>query len=143
MGTIGAPDVTAVITALWRRAHMILDDEPHVLDDDLGFGLANVPEVLAAAGFAAGEAWLEHPAMRARPWRASVVARGRFVEDLVADHMREGAAQFVILGAGLDTFALRHAQAAMARWSSRLTSPRPRSGSRPGCAPWACPSRRV
>lgn len=110
MGTIGAPDVTAVITALWRRAHMILDDEPHVLDDDLGFGLANVPEVLAAAGFAAGEAWLEHPAMRARPWRASVVARGRFVEDLVADHMREGAAQFVILGAGLDTFALRHAQ---------------------------------
>jgi len=45
--TIGAPDVTAVITALWRRAHMILDGEPHVLDDDLGFWLADMPEVLA------------------------------------------------------------------------------------------------
>ena len=110
MDKIGAPDVTAVITALWRRAHMVLDDEPHVLDDDLGFRLANVPEVLAAAGFQPGEAWLGHPAMQARPWRASVVARARLVEDLVADRSRDGLAQFVILGAGLDTYALRHAR---------------------------------
>ena len=108
--TIGAPDVTAVITALWRRAHMILDGEPHVLDDDLGFWLADMPEVLAAAGFPPGEAWLEHPAMQVRPWRASIVARARLVEDLVADRSRDGLSQFIILGAGLDTFALRHTQ---------------------------------
>jgi methyltransferase (TIGR00027 family) len=108
--TIGAPDVTAVITALSRRAHMILDGEPHVLDDDLGFRLADVPEVLAAAGFPPGEAWLEHPAMQVRPWRASIVARARLVEDLVADRSRNGLSQVIILGAGLDTFALRHTQ---------------------------------
>jgi methyltransferase (TIGR00027 family) len=110
MDTVGAPDVTAVITALWRRAHMLLDKEPHVFEDDVGFRLANIPDVLEAAGFPAGEGWLDHPAMRARPWRAPVVARARFVEDLVVERVGTGVAQFVILGAGLDTFALRHAE---------------------------------
>lgn len=89
---------------------MILDGEPHVLDDDLGFRLADVPEVLAAAGFPPGEVWLEHPAMQVRPWRASIVARARLVEDLVADRSRNGLSQVIILGAGLDTFALRRTQ---------------------------------
>jgi methyltransferase (TIGR00027 family) len=40
-----------------------------------------------------------------RGMRASIVARARFVEDLVAER---GAPQYVILGAGLDTFAQRH-----------------------------------
>jgi methyltransferase (TIGR00027 family) len=39
------------------------------------------------------------------PFRASVLARARFVEDLVA---ASGVTQYVILGAGLDTFAQRH-----------------------------------
>jgi methyltransferase (TIGR00027 family) len=88
---------------------MLLDAEPQVFEDDLGFRLANVPEVLEAARFPAGDAWLEHPAMRAGPWRASVVARARFVEDLVGERLQAGVAQFVVLGAGLDTYALRHA----------------------------------
>ena len=54
MDKLSAPDVTAVLTALWRRAHLLFDDEPHVFEDDLGFRLANVPEVLAAAGIPAG-----------------------------------------------------------------------------------------
>jgi hypothetical protein len=56
MDKLSAPDVTAVLTALWRRAHMPLDNEPHVFEDDLGFRLANVPEALAAARIPAGEA---------------------------------------------------------------------------------------
>jgi O-methyltransferase involved in polyketide biosynthesis len=39
-----------------------------------------------------------------------MVARTRLVEDLVADRARDGVARFVILGAGLDAFALRPAQ---------------------------------
>ena len=41
------------------------------------------------------------------PWIASVVARSRLAEDVVADAVRDGVGQYVILGAGLDTFALR------------------------------------
>src|SRR5215467_2494852 len=42
-----------------------------------------------------------------RPFRASIVARARFIEDLVAEQAARGVGQYVILGAGLDTFAQR------------------------------------
>jgi methyltransferase (TIGR00027 family) len=45
-----------------------------------------------------------HPAYTRRA-RASLVARSRFIEDLVID---SGVSQYVILGAGLDSFALRN-----------------------------------
>ena len=41
-------------------------------------------------------------------FRAAIVARARFVEDLVIEQAAQGARQYVILGAGLDTFAQRH-----------------------------------
>lgn len=44
-------------------------------------------------------------------FRASIVARARFIEDLVLAEADRGAAQYVILGAGLDTFAQRHPEA--------------------------------
>jgi methyltransferase (TIGR00027 family) len=40
-------------------------------------------------------------------FRASIVARARFIEDLVAEQVGKGVGQYVILGAGLDTFAQR------------------------------------
>jgi methyltransferase (TIGR00027 family) len=40
-------------------------------------------------------------------FRAGIVARARFVEDLVAEKAGQGVGQYVILGAGLDTFAQR------------------------------------
>ena len=95
MDKLSAPDVTAVLTALWRRAHLLLDDEPHVFEDDLGFCLANIPEVQAAAGIPAGKAWLGHPGIQAGPWHASMVARACLVEDLVADRARGGGVKFV------------------------------------------------
>jgi methyltransferase (TIGR00027 family) len=42
-----------------------------------------------------------------RPFRASIVARARFIEDLVAEQIAAGVRQYVILGAGLDTYAQR------------------------------------
>ena len=45
-------------------------------------------------------------------YRAAIVARARFVEDLVAEQAGHGVAQYVVLGAGLDTFAQRRPEIA-------------------------------
>jgi methyltransferase (TIGR00027 family) len=93
------PDSTAVRTALWRAMHVLVDPPPHVLVDELGLELA-----------APGDAWRARPDMDPAwtgPFRAGMVARSRFVEDLVADRVADGVDQYVLLGAGLDTFAQR------------------------------------
>lgn len=92
------PDNTAVRVALWRALHVLADPPPHVFKDEIGLALV-----------APGDDWRSRPDMSAftRPFRASIVARARFVEDLVEGAVGRGAAQYVILGAGLDTFAQR------------------------------------
>jgi methyltransferase (TIGR00027 family) len=98
------PDQTAVRTALWRAMHVQVDSPPHVFEDDIGLRLA-----------APGEGWRLRPDMDAhatRLFRASIVARARFVEDLVMDLAGRGVCQYVILGAGLDTFAQRRQELA-------------------------------
>jgi len=93
-----APDNTAIRTALWRALHALADPPPHVFDDTVGLKLA-APE----------DGWRERPDMSAftRPFRASILARARFIEDLVEEQAAHGVGQYVILGAGLDTFAQR------------------------------------
>lgn len=54
------------------------------------------------------EGWRRRPDMDPHftcLFRASIVARARLIEDLVAEHAGQGVGQYVILGAGLDTFA--------------------------------------
>jgi methyltransferase (TIGR00027 family) len=46
------------------------------------------------------------------PFRASIVGRARFIEDLVVEQAGRGVGQYVILGAGLDTFAQRRPEVA-------------------------------
>ncbi len=84
--------------ALWRALHLEVDDPPHVFEDDAGLKL-----VAPDAG------WRSRPDMSpfTRPFRTSILARARFVEDLVAERATRGVGQYVILGAGLDTFAQR------------------------------------
>ena len=101
--TVGA-DPTAVRTALWRALHVQLDAPPHVIEDELGLRLA-----------APDDGWRNRPDMDAqgtRPFRASIVARARFIEDLVAEEAGRGVDQYVLLGAGLDTFAQRRPELA-------------------------------
>lgn len=96
------PDSTAVRVALWRALHLEIDASPHVLEDSLALKLVS-PE----------EGWRDRPDMHPKgtaPFRASIVARSRFIEDLVKDRYQQGISQYVILGAGLDTFAQREAQ---------------------------------
>lgn len=94
-----APDSTAVRVALWRAMHVQADPPPHVLEDEVGLRLA-----------APDDGWRSRPDMdpdATRLFRASIVARARFIEDLVVEHTGRGVGQYVILGAGLDTFAQR------------------------------------
>ncbi|CAG9231921.1 S-adenosyl-L-methionine-dependent methyltransferase [Paraburkholderia sabiae] len=99
-----APDSTAVRVALWRAMHVQVDAAPHVLDDEIGLRLA-----------APDEGWRNRPDMDAqgtRGYRASIVGRARFIEDLVSRELERGVGQYVILGAGLDTFAQRKPETA-------------------------------
>lgn len=101
---MAVPDDTAVRVALWRALHAQFDPPPHVLEDEVGLHLA-----------APGEDWRRRPDMDpdfTRPFRASVVARSRFVEDLALGEAACGVGQYVILGSGLDTFAQRRPEIA-------------------------------
>ena len=91
------PDNTAVRTALWRALHVQADAEPHVFEDEIGLRLV-----------APADGWQQRPDMKfTTRLRASIVARARFIEDLTIEQSRQGIGQYVILGAGLDTFAQR------------------------------------
>jgi methyltransferase (TIGR00027 family) len=94
------PDSTAVRTALWRALHLEVDSPPYVVEDRLGLELVGPDDT-----------WRDRPDMHpdgTRGFRAAIVARARFVEDLVTEQAAAGVTQFVMLGAGLDTFAERH-----------------------------------
>ena len=107
LSEVAAPDNTAVRVALWRALHVQVDPPPHILEDEVGLKLV-APE----------DGWRDRPDMSSftRPFRASILARARFIEDLVAQQAARGVRQYVILGAGLDTFAQRQPELA-----SRLT----------------------
>jgi methyltransferase (TIGR00027 family) len=98
------PESSAVRVALWRAIHVQLDPPPHVLEDEIGLKLA-----------APDESWRRRPDMdpdATKLFRASIVARARFIEDLVVEQAGGGVAQYVILGAGLDSFAQRRPEIA-------------------------------
>jgi methyltransferase (TIGR00027 family) len=101
---VAAPDSTAVRVSLWRALHVLIDPPPHVLEDEIGLRLV-----------APDESWRRRPDMDPRAtssFRASIVARARFIEDLVVEQAGQGVGQYVILGAGLDTFAQRRPEIA-------------------------------
>lgn len=93
------PNSTAVRVALWRAMHVQVDSPPHVLEDEIGLKLV-----------APDNRWRDRPDMHpegTRGYRASIVARARFIEDLAIEEVARGVSQYVLLGAGLDTFAQR------------------------------------
>jgi methyltransferase (TIGR00027 family) len=102
--TSATAEGSAVRVALWRALHVQIDPPPHVLDDEIGLQLA-----------APDEDWRDRPDMDpgGTSWfRAAIVARARFIEDLVAEQADHGVGQYLILGAGLDTFAQRRPEIA-------------------------------
>jgi methyltransferase (TIGR00027 family) len=96
------PSRTAIVTAMLRGAHHILDDEPKILDDVFA---------RAFAGFASDEEMLASLDAMAfpdfRPMRTLFAVRNRYAEDELAIAIGRGTSQYIILGAGLDSFAYR------------------------------------
>lgn len=92
------PDNTAVRTALWRALHVQADAPPHVFEDEVGLKL-----------IAPDDDWRNRPDMSSftKPFRAAILARARFVEDLIEEQVSCGVGQYVLLGAGLDSVAQR------------------------------------
>lgn len=115
------PDDTAVRTALWRALHVEVDSQPHVFEDTVGLELV-----------APGDDWRSRPDMSefTRPFRASILARARFIEDLVTEQAAHGVGQYVILGAGLDTFAQRRPELASRLRVFEIDQPGPQAWKR-------------
>lgn len=111
--------ITALGAAKMRAAHLFLDGEPKVFRDDLavlfsggGDGDSLVREMntmLAEIGSKLG------PEIARRIFQASravMLSRSRFAEDALRDAMARGIRQYIILGAGLDSFAWRYPELA-------------------------------
>jgi methyltransferase (TIGR00027 family) len=97
------PSATAQRVAMRRAAHQLLDD-PKVFDDPLAL------RIIGREGESALRADpRQFEASPLAPYlRAFVAARSRCAEDELALSVRRGVDQYVILGAGLDTFAYRN-----------------------------------
>jgi len=98
----GEPSRTALKVAVLRAAHQLLD-EPIVLDDPVAL------QILGSEGEAElRENPFQYNDPTSRGLRAALVVRSRLAEDEVAQAVAAGVRQYVVLGAGLDTFAYRN-----------------------------------
>jgi methyltransferase (TIGR00027 family) len=91
--------MTARAVASRRAAHQLIDGLPKVLDDPIAVPLLG-PEFYCDP--------VRHADPRSRAFRAFMVGRSRYAEDNLAAAVTTGVGQYVILGAGLDTFAYRN-----------------------------------
>jgi methyltransferase (TIGR00027 family) len=93
---------TALGVAALRAVHQVMDAEPRILEDpvitrmmgaELFEKIRTEPEIFRTQG--------------SLGLRSHVVLRSRFAEDKLAEAVGRGVTQYVVLGAGLDTFAYR------------------------------------
>ena len=110
----GRPSTTAMIAAMIRAAHLLWDDASTILQDPLALDLSGVES--ASALQATLKAMQAEQARRSTPelvqvlYRynyAGVLVRQRYAEDELATAVEGGVGQYVMLGAGLDSFAYR------------------------------------
>jgi methyltransferase (TIGR00027 family) len=94
----GKASQTALRVAVRRATHQVLD-QPCVLLDPVA-----VP--LLGSHFTVDTQREMNPVVRA--FRAFMAARSRYAEDRLAEAIAAGVTQYVVLGAGLDTFAYRN-----------------------------------
>jgi methyltransferase (TIGR00027 family) len=101
----GRASRTAERVAMRRAAHQLYDDAPLVFADPLA---VRVLPPDAFAELRQREA-MERTHPFARGMRAFLCARSRFAEDALERAVAKGVRQYVVLGAGLDTFGGRSA----------------------------------
>jgi methyltransferase (TIGR00027 family) len=88
---------TARSAAMLRALHLLVDGEPKIFRDDLALPLSGIEEEQALSLWKSG----------VLPPTSGWVLRNRYTEDLLAQMVE--IEQYVILGAGLDSFACRNA----------------------------------
>jgi methyltransferase (TIGR00027 family) len=93
---------TALATSLIRAAHTRLDPHP-LIDDPWGDRL--VPESVKRAMASPNEALDD--SLRRSPSYGNVIMRTRFAEDALQAAVSKGVSQYVLIGAGFDSFSLR------------------------------------
>lgn len=112
--------MTAVLTA-YARAYHATHDQPVIFDDALAWNLFTQDEHVAfEKGFAQSLAFFDPELDAQAPddatrvsWVMQIqnapiaISRARYTEDRLTEAVRQGVEQYVILGAGLDTFAFR------------------------------------
>ena len=96
--------VTAEGVAIQRALHQTLDAAPKILEDPIAPLLVDLASETNKAYIARVESMTS--SVRS-PFRAVFVMRSRYTEDCLAESLVRGVRQYVILGAGLDTFAYR------------------------------------
>jgi len=102
----GIPSRTALRVAMRRAAHQMYDARPLVFEDPLAISILG-PHA-AELDRTPGRNLLHKPRPFSVSLRAFLVARSRYAEDLLAPAVEGGVTQYVLLGAGLDTFAHRN-----------------------------------
>jgi methyltransferase (TIGR00027 family) len=103
-----------MVAAIQRAEHLLWDDAPKIFEDPLALGLSGIgsaSELLARfEAVQAEHARQSTPEMAQvsyRCARAGIVVRQRYAEDALDEAVARGVGQYVILGAGLDSFAYR------------------------------------
>jgi len=108
------PSETAMNTAVARAAHLLMDERPQILHDSLAAALVGLQQphaIRQAVDAIIAEVAPLTGTARAQDlyaaYRSFVVIRSRYTEDALAEAVARGVQQYVILGAGLDSFAWR------------------------------------
>jgi len=103
------PSRTSIYAAIFRALHQTVDEDPKILADWIASRLIDV----SSGDYQVRLAECEQP--RARVARSNIVLRGRYAEDCLGEAIARGVRQFLVLGAGLETFAYRQPP-----WASAL-----------------------
>lgn len=93
---------TAIGVAILRALHQLYDDQPKILEDPIAIPLLGKKTMKWATGNLE-----KYQSSGMRALRSHVVLRSRYAEDCLAQAVSIGIRQFVLLGAGLDTFTYR------------------------------------
>ena len=100
--TPGQPSTSALMAAAARAAHLLVDGQPTIFADPLAAALlGDRAEELIAYHERHGT----HPVLAGA--RVQVTCRSRYAEGALARAVDAGVTQYVVLGAGLDSFAYR------------------------------------
>lgn len=100
---------TSEVAAAIRAGHLAFDDPPKIFEDPLAGDLVMIPFYRAIAKSRAVN-WISANLVfrRLRPVIVEILIRARYAEDQLSKAVERGVRQYVLLGAGLDSFAWRH-----------------------------------